>query len=63
MLLVRFLLLGLQLKEQFQKDIKIEFPKEDYYKALSCADQKDRTKLNELIANLPEKNQKPLAFD
>jgi len=57
------LLLGLQLKEQFQKDIKIEFPKEDYYKALSCADQKDRTKLNELIANLPEKNQKPLAFD
>lgn len=58
------LLLELQLKEQFRQDIKIEFSKEEYYKALSCADQKDRTKLNKLIANLLEKNQKnsPLKF-
>jgi fido (protein-threonine AMPylation protein) len=46
------LLLGLQLKEQFQKDIKVDFPKKEYYKALSCADKKDRTQLNRLITNL-----------
>ncbi len=46
------LLLGLQLKEQFQKDVKVEFSKDEYYKALSCADNKDRTKLIELVANL-----------
>jgi len=49
------LLLGLQLKEQFQKDIEIEFPKKEYYKALSCADNKDRTPLNELITTLLDK--------
>ena len=49
------LLLGLQLKEQFQKDIEIEFSKIEYYKALSCADKKDRTPLNGLITTLLDK--------
>jgi Fic family protein len=46
------LLLKLQLKEQFQKDIDVKFNKADYYRALSRADQRDKTELHQLIANL-----------
>lgn len=58
------LLLGLQFKEQFQKNIKVQFPQKDYYKALSMADRKDRTELNKLLVNLLEKSEKnsPLKF-
>ncbi len=58
------LLLKLQLQEQFQKNIEIEFSKTEYYDALSLADKKDKTKLKELIQNLLEKDQKnsPLEF-
>lgn len=58
------LLLGLQFKEQFQKNIKVQFLQKDYYKALSIADKKDRTQLNKLLVNLLEKSEKnsPLKF-
>ncbi|MDD5455315.1 MAG: Fic family protein [Candidatus Ratteibacteria bacterium] len=57
------LLLKLQLKEQFQKNVELEFSKKEYYEALSRADKEDRTKLKELIANLLEKNQRHSTFD
>lgn len=51
------LLLELQLKELFGRNIKLEISKnkKEYYKALSDADKKDMTQLINLITNLVDK--------
>lgn len=50
------LLLKLQIKELLQKNINVEFPKQEYYEALLYADKENRKKLDDLINTLIANN-------